>query len=219
MTNSLQKFTLVTLGAALASLGSIASAAAADLSFSLSGLFEPNLARFESFTGTFSFEPTESRSGTFSFERTESRLTSYSITFLREAGFRPMVWTSEDFDPNLYNAPSLAQFQPVTTSTTIFNLRFPQPDAGFNLSFLTTNLTDAPTELDFTATSSEFLRGGLVSRAFRGGPTGSFDVIVSSATITATPPTSVPEPGTAIGLSGVALGWLLTRKLASFKSN
>jgi hypothetical protein len=203
MTNSLRKFTLTTLGAALMSLGSIASAAAADLSFSLSGLFEPNPARLGSFVGTFSFEPTE------------SILSSYSITFLSEAGFRPRVWTSEDFGPSL--APGLVLFQPVTTTT--FNLRFPRPDAFFALNFLVTNLTDMSTEPDFTTASIEFLAGTLASRAFRNGPTGSFNVTVSSATITATPPTSVPEPGTAIGLSGVALGWLLTRKLASFKSN
>jgi hypothetical protein len=204
MTNSLRKFTLTTLGAALMSLGSIASAAAADLSFSLSGLFEPNPARLGSFVGTFSFEPTE------------SILSSYSITFLSEAGFRPMVWTSEDFDPDLFNVPSLVLFQPVTS--TRFDLRFRQPDAFFALNFLATNLTDASTEPDFTNASIEFLAGTLASRGFRGSA-GFFNVTVSSATITATPPTSVPEPGTAIGLSGVALGWLLTRKLASFKSN
>jgi len=203
MTNSLQKFTLTTLGAALMSLGSIASAAAADLSFSLSGLFEPNPARLESFAGTFSFEPTE------------SILSSYSITFLPEAGFPPRVWTSEDFDP--VNVSSLVLFQPVTP--TRFDLRFRQPDAFFALNFLATNLTDASTEPDFTNASIEFLAGTLASRGFRGGPAGFYNVTVSSATITATPPTSVPEPGTAIGLSGVALGWLLTRKLASFKSN
>jgi hypothetical protein len=205
MTNSLRKFTLTTLGAALMSLGSIASATAADLSFSLSGLFEPNPARLGSFVGTFSFEPTE------------SILSSYSITFLSEAGFRPWVWTSEDFDPDLFNVPSLVLFQPVTP--TRFDLRFRQPDAFFALNFLATNLTDTSTELDFTTASIEFLAGTLASRGFRGGPAGFYNVTVSSATITATPPTSVPEPGTAIGLSGVALGWLLTRKLASFKSN
>jgi hypothetical protein len=199
MTNSLRKFTLTTLGAALMSLGSIASAAAADLSFSLSGLFEPNSARLGSFVGTFSFEPTE------------SILSSYSITFLSEAGFPPRVWTSEDFGSSL--APGLVLFQPVTTTT--FNLRFPRPDAFFALNFLATNLTDVSTEPDFTTASIEFLSGTFASRGFR-NPSG---LAVLSATITATPPTSVPEPGTAIGLSGVALGWLLTRKLASFKSN
>ncbi len=204
MTNSLRKFTLTTLGAALMSLGSIASATAADLSFSLSGLFEPNPARLGSFVGTFSFEPTE------------SILSSYSITFLSEAGFSPQVWTSEDFDPDLFNVPSLVLFQPVTP--TRFDLRFRRPEAFFALNFLATNLTDASTEPDFTTASIEFLAGTLASRGFRSSA-GFFNVTVSSATITATPPTSVPEPGTAIGLSGVALGWLLTRKLASFKSN
>ena len=82
----------------------------------------------------------------------------------------------------------------------------------FNLSF-STNLTGTPTEPDFTAASGEFLFGSLGGRGFLDRRTGQYyDVIVASATITAESPATVPEPGTAIGLSGVVLGWLLTRK-------
>jgi hypothetical protein len=213
MTNSLRNFTIATLGAVLASLGSIASAAAADLSFSLSGLFEPNPAGLESFSGTFSFDPEELEPAAGILE---TELSSYSITFFPGIDGPPEVWTSEDFD-----LTSLVQFPRVDRGTTVFTLDFRRPEERFGLRFLATNLTDAPTEPDFTAAPTQFFGGELISRGFR-DPTGEpFSVVVASATITADaqPPAAVPEPGTAVGLSGVALGWLLTRKFASSKSN
>ncbi len=214
MTNSLRNFTLATLGAVWASLGSIASAAAADLSFSLSGLFEPNPAGLESFSGTFSFDPDELEPADAGILQTE--LSSYSITFLPAVGGSPSpeVWTSEDFD-----LTSLVQFQRVDRGTTVFSLDFRRPEERFGLRFLATNLPDAPTEPDFTAAPREFFFGQLSSRGFRDETGQFFNVNVASATITAESPAAVPEPGTAVGLSGIALGWLLTRKLASSKSN
>jgi hypothetical protein len=203
MINSLRNFTLVTLGAALASLGSITSAAAVDLSFSISGLFRPNPAGYGSFTGIFSFNPDESPpAGPGGILGTV--LSNYSITFLGAGGSPYGVWTPEDFNSYI---PSFVQFQQGDGGPTVSGLDFHRVDTRFILGSFTTYLFNEPTI------------GGLGGRGFRDQTGRPYSVNVASFTITPESSAAVPEPGTVVGLSGIVLGWLLTRKFASSKGN
>jgi hypothetical protein len=205
MTNHWQKFTVATLGAALATLGSVAPTFAANLSFNLSGRFEPNPVGLESFAGTYSYDPDNLGSDQ------QATLSSYTLTFFGGKN-SPEVWSSEDFEVD-----SFVKFQRISRGTTIYLLNFQRPEALFNLDFVAAGLDIA--NPDVTAAPVQFLKGGLVSRGFRDENGEIFSVLVSSVTVTAAQlPQAVPESGTFTGLAALGLGFLLKKKRTSDRS-
>lgn len=204
MTQVLQKLSIATFGVAVAALGSIASAVAADLSFSVSGTFAANeYVGEDTFSGTYSFDPADLAPAPDDDGTLQAKLSSYNFNLSESTGNPVRVSTDSLFS-------GVVRFKRVDRGTTLYDLVFSAPCAAFNLNFFATNKPAGElgvADPDYTAPPSQFLGGSF------GACLMPFRYEVASATVTAASPTSVPEPGTAAALSMLGLGsWLLRKK-------
>jgi hypothetical protein len=253
---NLQKLSLATLSAAiLASLGGNAPAAAAQLSFNVSGNFIyrqslPEPTTYDeldggSFTGFFSIDSEEEDTNPAVGQGTYE-LSSWQIDLLTAGGDLVGQLTSADGEgsgeisvdviiptPSSFTLvrTSIIRFQDVLTGGTNAGLdtNFQLVRRGFEC-FIPDSCQQLPFEefLNFINSPDNALPDVLpqeiigIATGIRGvadnvvrfpnqRQTAPFDVF---AQISAVPPQSVPEPGTAAGLGLVALAGLLKKKVA-----
>jgi hypothetical protein len=244
---NLQKLSLATLSAAiLASVGGNAPAAAAQLSFNVSGNFIyrqslPEPTTYDeldggSFTGFFSIDSEEEDTNPVVGQGTYE-LSSWQIDLFTAGGDLVGQLTSADGGSGeisvrvLSPSPSsftlirtfIIEFQDVLTGGTNagVNADFQLVKRGFecfvpvfgNCQPLGTYSPDnaLPDLLSQEITGSTSPFAGNVVRFANQRQTAPFEVF---AQISAVPPQSVPEPGTATGLGLVALAGLLKKKVA-----